>query len=142
MQIPSSGISDEACIKHFQETGEEAYFNCLLGRHSVAMRRMIYSVLKGSKEDMEDVEQEIALALFKNLPSFSFRASFTTYLYRISRNKAVDFIRKQNRHRRIFQRTAEAATLAVQELPDETAVRKSTHEEVRKVLFRLPAERG
>ncbi len=133
-----NNLSDDACIKQFQNTGEEEVFNCLLNRHRVTMRRIIYSVLKGSKEDMEDVEQEIALALFKNLPSFSFKSSFTTYLYRISRNKAVDFLRKTDRHRKIINKAALLSSRKPQELPDETLVKKSIHEEIKKVLFQLP----
>ncbi len=131
-------LSDEACIKRFQETKEEAVFNCLLNRHRIAMRRMIYSILKGSREDMEDVEQEVSLALYKNLASFSFRSSYSTYLYRLCRNKAIDFIRRKEKQRKIFHKTILFNDGKQQETPDEIAEKKTIHDGIMETLFQLP----
>ena len=90
--------SDEVCILKFCELNDEAAFNCLVNRYSKSIRRIIYTVIQGPEEDIEDVEQEILLALYKSLPRFSFKSSFTTYLFRMCRNKAIDFIRKRKQH--------------------------------------------
>lgn len=130
-------LSDELCIKQFQETHGEAVFNCLLNRHRNSLRRIIYSILRGSREDMEDVEQEIALALYLNLPFFSFRSSYTTYLYRLCRNKAIDYIRKKEKHKRILKKTMTLKSVRYQETPDEILLKKDISTHITKTLFQL-----
>ena len=90
-------LTDEVCILRFSEHNDEAAFNCLVSRYSSSIRRIIFSVIRGPEEDLEDVEQEILLALYKSLPGFSFRSNFKTYLFRMCRNKAIDFVRRRKR---------------------------------------------
>ena len=56
---------------------------------------MLFAVLNGNREDMEDAEQEILLALSIHLNNFAFRSAFSTWLYRFCRNRAIDFLRKK-----------------------------------------------
>lgn len=90
-------LSDEVCILKFCELNDEAAFTCLVNRYSRSIRRIIFTVVRGPEEDLEDIEQEILLALYRSLPKFSFRSSFRTYLFRMCRNKTIDFIRKRKR---------------------------------------------
>lgn len=90
-------LSDEVCILNFSKLNDEAAFNCLVNRYSKSIRRIIYTVTRGSDEDLEDVEQEVLMALYKGLSKFSFKSSFSTYLYRMCRNKSIDFLRRNKR---------------------------------------------
>lgn len=45
----------------------------------------------------EDMTQETFIKLYVKKPKFHGRASFKTWLYRIARNTAVDYLRKSNR---------------------------------------------
>lgn len=98
-------LSDEVCILNFTKLNDEAAFNCLVNRYSNSIRRIIYTVICGSEEDLEDVEQEILMALYKGLPNFSFKSSFSTYLYRMCRNKSIDFLRKNKRKKEEIEQT-------------------------------------
>ena len=44
----------------------------------------------------EDYYQEILIRLWKSYPSFKNQSSFSTWLYRVALNTAIDIIRKQN----------------------------------------------
>ena len=68
------------------------------------MRRLLFGLFRGHREDMEDAEQEILLALYRSLSGFRFESGFKTYLYRFTRNKAIDIIRKKKRDRTVLQR--------------------------------------
>jgi RNA polymerase sigma-70 factor (ECF subfamily) len=50
----------------------------------------------GSKEDAEDLTQEICLSLPKRLSGFRGECSPTTWLYRIVTNAAIDMMRKRS----------------------------------------------
>jgi RNA polymerase sigma-70 factor (ECF subfamily) len=75
----------------------------LAQRHTAGIRRLLYGLFNGNREDMEDAEQEIFLALFQTLPSFKGKSSFKTFLYRLCRNKAIDMLRKKGREKRILR---------------------------------------
>lgn len=51
----------------------------------------------GSREDAEEVTQDVFISIHKNLKRFQFRSSFKTWLYRITANMAINAYRKRSR---------------------------------------------
>ena len=59
---------------------------------------IIYKVCKmyrDSKEDQEDLFQEVILQLWKAYPNYKGRAKISTWMYRIALNTAIAFFRKK-----------------------------------------------
>ena len=50
-----------------------------------------------NKEDAEDVAQEVFLEVFKSISKFKSNAKLSTWIYKITTNKCLDFIRKKKR---------------------------------------------
>ena len=48
-----------------------------------------------SKEDAEDIAQDVFLKVYSGLPSFRAESNFSTYLYRITMNTSIDYLRKK-----------------------------------------------
>jgi RNA polymerase sigma-70 factor, ECF subfamily len=63
-------------------------------------------------ETAQDVTQEAFVHAFRSLPRFRGTAKFSTWLYRIARNCAVDAIRKRDRRKRIERGVAEPEPVA------------------------------
>lgn len=53
----------------------------------------------GSPEDAGDVAQEAFLAAWRGLPSFRGDAEFATWLYRLTSNAAIDYLRRTKHQR-------------------------------------------
>jgi RNA polymerase sigma-70 factor, ECF subfamily len=51
-----------------------------------------------SKEDRDDLFQEIVIALWDALPNFEARAKLSTYVYRIAHRRALNWKRSQRRY--------------------------------------------
>jgi RNA polymerase sigma-70 factor (ECF subfamily) len=51
-------------------------------------------------EDAEDVTQEIFISIHINIKEFKAESSLSTWIYRISVNKCLEFIRNKNRKKR------------------------------------------
>ena len=129
--------SDEVCILKFCELNDEAAFTCLVNRYSRSIRRIIFTVVRGPEEDLEDIEQEILLALYRNLPKFSFRSSFRTYLFRMCRNKAIDFIRKRKHRVNIEKSITKHLEALDYDTPETLYTRKLENEDMMRIIFEL-----
>ena len=53
-----------------------------------------------NKEDAEDVAQEVFLEVFKSISKFKSNAKLSTWIYKITTNKCLEFIRKKKTKKR------------------------------------------
>lgn len=68
----------------------------LVGRHHDQLRGLAYA-MTGSASAMDDVLQEAYLKAFRGIDRFQGTARFSTWIYRIVHNVAVDHLRTQAR---------------------------------------------
>jgi len=74
--------------------GEEQGFAELVGRYERRAWRVARNLVP-SDDDAQDLVQEAFLRVFKNLERFDFSHAFSTWLYRIVTNLAIDHLRKR-----------------------------------------------
>ena len=53
-----------------------------------------------NKEDAEDITQEVFLEVYRSISSFKGKAKLSTWIYRVTTNKCLEFIRKKNTKKR------------------------------------------
>ncbi|MGV6828423.1 MAG: RNA polymerase sigma factor [Flavobacteriales bacterium] len=53
-----------------------------------------------NKEDAEDIAQEVFIEIFKSIKKFKGKSKLSTWIYRITTNKCLEFIRKKNAKKR------------------------------------------
>ena len=87
--------SDGALVARARE-GDRDSFRVLVERHSRSVFRLAYR-MTGNEQDAEDVVQESMLRAYKQLGKFDDRASFGTWLYRITANCSLDLVRSRKR---------------------------------------------
>jgi RNA polymerase sigma-70 factor (ECF subfamily) len=88
---------------------------------------------------MADAEQEILVGLWVGLDRFRFDSSFRTYLYRFCRNKAIDLLRREGRHRRRLEAAQRAAATTAPADPGEGLEREERRIRVHRALGTLAA---
>jgi hypothetical protein len=72
--------------------GEPAAWDELFDRHYAATARFIFQLSRElTKEDAEEICQEVFLNVIKNLDSFQGGCQFQTWVFRIAANKTGDF---------------------------------------------------
>jgi RNA polymerase sigma-70 factor (ECF subfamily) len=87
------GESDEALFLASQ-AGDELAFRTLVERHAQLIRRLAFNVVRDELE-AEDVAQETFVSAWRNRACWRPEARFTTWLYRIAMNKAIDRYRSR-----------------------------------------------
>jgi RNA polymerase sigma-70 factor (ECF subfamily) len=83
---------DDAAAVAQAKGGDEEAFRVLVERHGRAVYRLAYR-MTGKAEDAEEVVQETLIRAYRQLSRFEARANFSTWLYRIGFNCAVDYLR-------------------------------------------------
>jgi RNA polymerase sigma-70 factor (ECF subfamily) len=63
----------------------------------------ICSVYFNGKPDKEDYFQEIIIQLWKAFPGFRKESKFSTWMYRVALNTAIDLLRKEKSQPKLFQ---------------------------------------
>ena len=76
-----------------------------LARQTVALLTAALHLVR-DPETAEDVTQEAFLLAYRSLGRFRGQSKFSTWLYRIARNCAVDAIRRRERRRRLERQSA------------------------------------
>lgn len=72
---------------------------------------IVHHIVNGfaSGDDRNDLLQEVLLAVWKSIPAFRGQAKPTTYLYRVSHNAALLWIRTEKNYRRRVERFGAAS---------------------------------
>ncbi len=78
--------------------GDTAAFERLVRKYEKYVCTTVYSVVR-NYDDSFDVAQEVFLKLYHNIGSFKGESSFASWLYRIAKNTALDFLRKEKNNR-------------------------------------------
>jgi len=92
--------SDAAIMLRVAE-GDEAAFNFLAGKYHRPMIHFLYRMV-GNQAVAEELAQEVFLRVYRARTSYRAEARFTTWLYRIATNLAVNHAR-DTRHERAAQ---------------------------------------
>ena len=81
--------------------GEAGAWDELFDRHYTAAGRFVFQLGHDfTREDVEEICQEVFLAVIRNLDSFHGGSQFQTWLFRIAANKARDYRERRNAAKR------------------------------------------
>src|SRR5215210_7991608 len=86
--------SDEELMRRTQ-TGDKKAFELLYERYKQSVLSYLYRML-GNLEDVESIGQEVFLRAFRFAPTYRYPQKFSTWLFTITRNLAIN----QSRHRK------------------------------------------
>ena len=94
--------ASDAAIMLRAAAGDEASFNYLAGRYHRPMIQFLFRMV-GNQAVAEELAQEVFLRVYRARSSYRAEAKFTTWLYRIATNLAVNYAR-DTRHERTAQK--------------------------------------
>lgn len=132
--------------------GNEQAFKELYQKHYHRVLNLIFRFL-ASRQDAEDIAQEVFLRVYRGARTFSPRAKFSTWLYRITVNRCFSHQKKAKRHKDkyisdwdLLRDPKATHPMDIQEYPSSEPspnghiVQKELHQEIQSALDRLPPE--
>lgn len=96
--------TDESDLVRKAQDGDVEAFEALVEVYTAKVYSIAYRIA-GNRDDAEDICQESFIKLHRNIRAYSSNHKFTTWLFRLVTNTAIDHIRRQNRSRRLSVET-------------------------------------
>ena len=94
-------LDAEAELLARSRQGEAEAWNALFDRHYAAAGRFVFQLgFDFTREDVEEICQEVFLTVIKSLHSFQGNCQFQTWLFRIALNRARDYRQRQHAAKR------------------------------------------
>src|SRR5919197_3631201 len=91
-----SGEASDEALAAAANAGDRGALETLLARHLDRVHAICRRVT-GHPEDALDATQEALIAVTRGLHRYDGRSLFTTWLYRVATNAALDEVRRRNR---------------------------------------------
>ena len=87
--------SDEDLMRRTQQ-GDRQAFSLLYERYSASVLSYLYRMM-GNVEDVESIAQEVFLRAFRFAATYRYPQKFSTWLFTITRNLAINYSRRRKR---------------------------------------------
>lgn len=107
-------------IDAFKSSNEEAYKE-LMATYRKPLVNLVYSIIS-NYDEAEEIVQEVFVLFYLKRDTFEGRSKIYTWLYRVSFNRAVDYIRKREREKRY--RLKEYRNVEMQESDNDNSINK------------------
>ena len=139
-------MSEEQLIRRAQQ-GDNGAFEELLLLH----QKKVYNLclrMSANPDDALDLSQEAFLRAWRSLGQYQFEASFSTWLFRLTSNICIDFLRRKKRRQETsltesYDDSDEGAELSVPDAqpgPEQQAITNETKIELARAMEQLSPE--
>lgn len=132
--------SDEQLAAEAQR-GSQPALTALFRRYSERLLRYAASIVK-SVDEAHDVVQESFIKAYTNLKSFDTKRKFSSWMYRIVHNEAMNHIRRESRRPWVSLDADTVLPMPASEKPDplEEQMTEETKKEIREAIHALPVK--
>jgi len=117
--------------------GSQRDFEQLVKKYEKNLFRTAIGFLH-DRQDAEEVVQDVFLKVYRSLSTFDHRAGLATWLYRITVNESLNFLRRRKRRSLITSLTGLFGIPSPDGIPDKQLLEQDRKEIIRKALDKLP----
>ena len=114
-------------------SGQKELFRLLIKRHERAVYGMGMSFFRNA-EDASDFTQEVFLKVYSSLSNFEGRSRFSTWLYKIAYNTAINNVTRK----KDYQSLAENEIVSERDTPERELLRDIARDAVLEAIKELP----
>ena len=117
-------------------TGQKDLFRLLVRRHEKAVYGMGLSFFR-NRDDAGDFTQEVFLKAYRSLPNFEGRSRFSTWLYKIAYNTAINEVNRRKEYHSLAEEDMNKL-VNTGDTPELTMLRNAAKSAVRAAIKELP----
>lgn len=110
-------LTDEEVVEEYLKSQNNYYFELLYNRYSSKIFGKCLTILK-EKNLAQDATQDIMMKILLNLSKFGGRSKFSTWVYSITYNFCIDFVRKRKKDLSLYVEDMHQFEGVVEEVDD------------------------
>ncbi len=110
-------LTDEEVVSEYLRTQNNYYFEILYGRYSSKIFGKCLTILK-EESLAQDATQDVMMKILLNLSKFGGKSKFSTWVYSITYNFCIDFIRKKKKDKSQYYEDVSQFEDVVDEIDD------------------------
>ena len=116
------------------------YYLCLMKRYEAKLLNYILKISNISREDGEDILQEVFIKAYQNLNDFDLNYKFSNWIYSIARNATISAFRKKKvRPQTVSWEDKDLNNILESTLDVEnTSLQKLTYKQILKIINQMP----
>jgi RNA polymerase sigma-70 factor (ECF subfamily) len=130
------GDADDLLIVSQIVSGHKDLFRLLIRRYERSVYGMGMSFFRNG-EDASDFTQEVFLKVYRSLSRFEGRSRFSTWLYKIAYNTAINGVNRRKEYQSLAEEGA-AQLVSTAETPEKILLRQAARQAVVEALEDLP----
>ncbi|MBP9191026.1 MAG: sigma-70 family RNA polymerase sigma factor [Ignavibacteria bacterium] len=92
--IPNKSKIEDMALIDEALSGKQSSYEKLMKKYYQMIYNLVYRMIS-KKEDVEDLTQEAFIKAFNSLHNFDKQFAFSTWLFKIATNNAIDYLRKK-----------------------------------------------
>ena len=132
-------MKDIEVIRTYLVSQHSLCFSLIYNRYSGKIYSKCISLLK-DEALAQDATQEIFTKIFMNLSKFAERSKFSTWVYSITYNYCIDFLRRRKKYKDLFMEEPERTPDVVDDdIPDQELLQMEVHQ-LKRVLEEIPID--
>lgn len=140
-EITEESLTDNELVELVRRDDPDRYGE-IIRRYQGKLFAYLYRLI-GDREETEDLLQDVFIKVFRNLHSFDTSRKFSSWIYRIAHNEAVNFIKRRYLKRFISWEDVSATKdklemKSMEDDPHDTWLKKETVKEVDAAVNSLP----
>jgi len=116
------------------------YYLCLMKRYEAKLLNYILKISNISREDGEDILQEVFVKAYQNLNDFDLNFKFSNWIYSIAHNTTISSFRKKKVRPQIVSWEDEDLNNILESTLDveNTSLQKLTYKQILKIINQMP----
>ena len=126
-------MTDEKIVELVRGGDKEKYSE-IVERYEKKMFYYIKRMINQADEEVEDLVQEVLVAAYENLAGFDTKKKFSSWIYRIAHNKAIDYFKKKKMNIDVDIGENEEYWMSKGRLPEDIEIDRQEGEELRKAV--------
>ncbi|TAK96725.1 RNA polymerase sigma factor [Patescibacteria group bacterium] len=142
--VPVKEMSDSQLVTAIVRGKNPDLYREVVRRYQRKLFSYLYRLLS-NKEEVEDVLQNVFVKTFRNLKKFDTHKKFSSWIYRIAHNEAVNVLKRRSRKQFVSWEDLTKGEVKVEarseeDSPFEGWIKKESKEEVLRAIQELPTQ--
>lgn len=140
-EAPGRILADNELVKKSRRGNQDAYRE-IVHRYQGRLFSYLYRLV-GNKEEAEDLLQNVFVKVYRNIKRFDTKRKFSSWIYRIAHNEAVNFLKKRGKKKFVSWEDISTAkdkivTSSGERSPLDVWLRNERKKEVQDALKKIP----